>query len=50
MKYMHKETGMIDTREGWIASYDTEELERRCMTAEQAFESDIGYTLLAVEP
>jgi len=45
-KYMHVETGSVDTREGWIASYDKEELEQRGLTAEQAFAADEGKTLV----
>lgn len=46
--YMHKETGSVDTREGWIASYDAEELEARGLTAEEAFAEDEGTTLFEV--
>jgi hypothetical protein len=49
MKYMHKETGTMDDREGWIASYTTEELDRRGLTAEEAFTEDEGKTLIAIE-
>jgi hypothetical protein len=46
MKYMHKETGAVDDRDGWIASYTTEELDRRGLTAEEAFTEDEGVTLI----
>ena len=49
MKYMHIETGSIDTKEGWINSYDPEELERRNLTARQAFIEDVEKTLFEVE-
>lgn len=48
MTYMHKETGTIQTREDWICSYDSEELEARGISAEQAFKEDQGRTLLEV--
>jgi hypothetical protein len=48
-KYIHIHTGAIDTREGWVASYDSEELEARGLTAEQAFDEDEGVTLVEVE-
>ena len=44
-RYEHRETGMVATREDWIASYDPEELEARGLTAEQAFGEDEGRTL-----
>jgi hypothetical protein len=50
MTYMHKETGTIDDRAGWIASYTAEELQERRLTAEQAFREDVGSTLFAVAP
>ena len=28
-QYIHKETGMIDTADGWIASYTADELTER---------------------
>lgn len=43
--YTHKETGAQDTKDGWVASYDTEELEARGLTAEQAFDADLDITL-----
>jgi hypothetical protein len=49
-RYMHKETGSIDTRDGWISSYDPEELGERGMTAEQCFDADEDVTLFAVTP
>lgn len=48
MKYMHKGTGNIDSRDGWISSYAVEELEDRGLTAAQAFEADVGQTLFAL--
>ena len=48
-RYMHKETGATDTREGWEASYDPEELEARGLTAAEAFDEDEGETLLETE-
>lgn len=45
-RYTHKETGSVDTREGWIASYDPQELEERGLTAEQAFDEDDGVSLI----
>jgi hypothetical protein len=48
IRYMHKETGATDTREGWIASYSEEELEERELTAEEAFDEDDGETLFEV--
>jgi hypothetical protein len=50
MFYMHKETGSIDNRDGWIASYDTDELDARKLTAEQAFGEDEGETLFQITP
>lgn len=49
MKYMHKETGSTDDRDGWIASYTTEELEERGLTAEEAFDEDEGVTLFELD-
>jgi hypothetical protein len=50
-RYMHRETGSIDTREGWLQSYSKEELEERGFsTAEQAFEHDVGETLIELWP
>lgn len=40
--YMHTRTGNVDTREGWIASIDDQELEEKFKegtTKEEAFES-----------
>ena len=48
-KYTHKETGTTDTREGWLCSYDAEELEVRGLTAEEAFDADEGVTLFEEE-
>jgi hypothetical protein len=45
-QYMHKVTGAIDTKDGWIASYDAEELASRGLTAEEAFSEDEGVTLI----
>jgi hypothetical protein len=50
MNYMHVETGSVDTRDGWIASYDPEELDERELSAEEAFDTDLGVTLLEVTP
>jgi len=50
MYYMHKETGSVDDREGWIASYSAEELAERNLTAEQAFDEDEGRTLFRITP
>lgn len=44
-RYEHKETGMVATREDWIASYDPEELKARELSAEVAFGEDEGRTL-----
>lgn len=49
-KYIHIHTGSIDTRDGWIASYATEELDERGITAEQAFDEDEGVTLIEQPP
>ena len=46
--YMHKETGSIDSKEGWISSYSQEELEARGLTAEEAFADDEGVTLIEI--
>jgi hypothetical protein len=46
--YMHKETGNIDTREGWELSYDTQEIELRKLTAKQAFDEDVDVTLFEI--
>lgn len=46
MEFIHIETGNKDTREGWISSYDIEELEERGLTAAQAFAEDEGKTLI----
>lgn len=48
--YMHKETGSRDTERGWIASYPAEELERRNLTAQEAFRADEGKTLIKITP
>ena len=45
-KFMHIETGSIDTREGWELSYDPEELAERGLTAAQAFDADREKTLI----
>lgn len=50
MFYMHKETGSIDSRDGWIASYSADELDARNLTAEQAFNADEGETLFQITP
>ena len=47
--YIHVETGGKDTRQGWIESYDSEELEERGLTASEAFEQDLDVTLIEVE-
>jgi len=47
---MHIETGSTDTREGWIASYDPQELAARGLNAEQAFNEDEGHTLIETAP
>ena len=44
-RFIHKMTGRIDDKEGWIASYASEELELRGVTAERAFSDDVGVTL-----
>ena len=47
--YMHKETGNVDTKEGWISSYDQDELDDRGgLTAKEAFQKDEGVTLYEV--
>jgi len=48
-KYMHKETGSVDTRDGWVASYDAEELAERALTGEEAFDEDEGDTLIELD-
>ncbi len=48
-KYMHIVTGSTDTREGWIASYDTDELDARGLTAEEAFDEDEGVSLVETD-
>jgi hypothetical protein len=48
-KYMHKETGSVDTRENWECSYASEELEERGLTASEAFDEDKGKTLIALD-
>lgn len=48
-QYMHVKTGTQDTREGWIESYDAEELKERGLTAEQAFDEDVGNTLCELD-
>ena len=49
MLFMHRETGSIDTEEGWIASYSQEELEYRGFSsAEEAFEADEDTMLFPV--
>ena len=47
--YIHVETGGKDTRQGWIESYDSEELEERGLTASEAFNQDLDVTLIEVE-
>ena len=49
MKYLHKETGSIDTRDGWIESYSQEELDERGLTAEEAFDEDASRTLIGLD-
>lgn len=44
--YIHIETGAEDTKEGWINSYDQDELDERGLTAIQAFEVDEDITLI----
>jgi len=46
--YMHKMTGSVDTREGWAASYNKEELSGRGLTAQEAFDEDEGETFFEV--
>lgn len=41
-------TGSIDTKQGWIDSYDPEELAERGLTAEEAFCADEGETLIQI--
>jgi hypothetical protein len=48
-KYMHTETGSVDTKEGWICSYAAEELEARGISAEEAFSEDEDVTLVEVK-
>lgn len=50
-RYIHIHTGAVDTKEGWVLSYDQEELDARGLglTAEQAFEEDDGITLMEIE-
>jgi hypothetical protein len=50
VQYLHVETGSVDDREGWIASYDAEELAERGLSAVEAFEADEGRSLIAVDP
>ena len=45
-KYMHIHTGSSDTAEGWISSYDPEELAERGVSATDAFDADKGKTLI----
>lgn len=47
--FKHKESGSVDTRDGWIGSYVAFELEERGLTAEQAFTQDLGKTLFELE-
>lgn len=47
-RYMHTETGSVDTLAGWRKSYAAEELEERGLTAEQALDEDVGKTLVEV--
>jgi hypothetical protein len=47
--YIHSETGAQDDREGWIGSYDPEELEERGISAERAFDEDEGQTLFGAD-
>ena len=49
MKFIHKETGSVDDRDGWITSYSAEELEERGLTAEEAFDEDEGVTLFELD-
>ena len=46
--YMHKETGAVDTKGGWIASYPQEELAERGLTAVEAFAEDEVISLIAL--
>lgn len=46
--YMHIHTGSVDTKEGWMESYDAEELAARGLTAEEAFIEDEGVTLISI--
>jgi len=48
-RYTHRETGSTDTREGWEASYDPQELKARSLTASEAFDEDEGETLIETE-
>ena len=46
-KYIHRETGSIDDREGWLEAYSAEELEDRGFkTAEEAFDYDVENGML----
>ena len=47
--YMHRETGSVNTLEGWWLSYTEEELDQRGLTSEaEALREDIGKTLFLV--
>jgi len=48
VRYIHKVTGKVDTREGWLAAYDVHELEARGISAEAAFDEDEGYVLFRI--
>jgi len=48
-QYIHMTTSCQDTKDGWIASYTDEELEERKLTAEQAFNEDLGVTLFPLQ-
>jgi len=46
-KFMHRETGAIDDKEGWLQAYSAEELEGRgFVSADDAFERDVAEGLL----
>lgn len=46
--YMNIKTGSIDTENGWMESYSSEELEDRCLTVEEAFNADKAENLVEV--
>ena len=49
MLFIHKKTGMIDTREGWISEYLQKKNAESPQDAENLFREDFGTVFLALQ-